>query len=110
MRGICWGTLSGMRNSAGSLWRFWREYEFPETGDKLWERIYMEHLDELRGFDETYVTATRSHILAHVAEELHCQQKEIREVKAYKDHTNEAAGFTFTCRRQSMSIRTEIIH
>ncbi len=95
------------------------EYDLPETKDKLWESIYMEHLDELkmkirkydedvvfefdtldelREFDETYVTDARSEILKRVAEEIGCQQKEIREVKAYKDHTNEAAGFTFTCR------------
>ena len=95
-----------------------REYDLPETKDKLWESIYMEHLhelkmkirkydedvvfefdtlDELREFDQTYVEDARSEILKRVAEELHCQQKEIREVRAYKDHTNEAAGFTFVC-------------
>lgn len=95
-----------------------REYDLPETKDLLWESIYMKHLDELdmkirkyegdvvfefdtldelREFDETYVTDTRSEILKRVAEELHCQEKDIRAVTAYKDSTNEAAGFTFIC-------------
>lgn len=95
-----------------------REYDLPETRDKLWESIYLEHLDELkmkirkydedmvfefdtldelREFDETYISDTRSELLKGVAEELHCQEKNIRAVTAYKDGTNEAAGFTFTC-------------
>jgi len=95
-----------------------REYDLPETKDKLWESIYMEHLDELkmkirkyaddvvfefdtldelREFDESYVDDTRSEILRTVAKELSCPEKDIRSVTAYKDSTNEAAGFTFTC-------------
>lgn len=93
------------------------EYDLPETADLLWESIYMNHmdelrmkirkysddvvfefdtLDELREFDETYVTDTRSEILKTVAAELGCSEADITGVTAYKDDTNEAAGFRFT--------------
>ncbi|MBR4933321.1 MAG: hypothetical protein IKZ03_02570, partial [Clostridia bacterium] len=54
-------------------------------------------LDELRVFDETYVSDTRSDILKSVAAELGTEEKNIVNVVAYKDETNEAAGFTFEC-------------
>lgn len=93
-----------------------REYDLPETADLLWESIYMNHmdelrmkirkydsdvvfefdtLDELREFDTTYVTDTRSAILKSVAHQLSCREQDLVEVTAYKDETNEAAGFTF---------------
>lgn len=93
-----------------------REYDRPETANLLWESIYMQHLDvlkmkirkytgdvvfefdtldELRAFDTTYVTDTRSHILKAVAKQLGCGEEALREITAYKDDTNEAAGFTF---------------
>lgn len=92
------------------------EYEWPETADKLWEAIYIEHinelpmkirkypadfifefdtLDELREFDDSYISNTRSEILKKVAGELGVEEKEIRSVKAFKDKDNAAAGFTF---------------
>ena len=92
------------------------EYEWPETADKLWETIYIEHinelpmkirkypadflfefdtLDELREFDTSYITNTRSEILKKVAGELGVEEKEIRSLKAFKDKDNAAAGFTF---------------
>ena len=92
------------------------EYEWPETADKLWETIYIEHinelpmkirkypadfifefdtLDELRKFDTSYITNTRSEILKKVAGELGVEEKEIRSVKAFKDENNAATGFTF---------------
>ena len=92
------------------------EYEWPETADKLWETIYIEHinelpmkirkypadfifefdtLDELREFDTSYITNTRSEILKKIAGELGVEEKEIRSVKAFKDKDNAAAGFTF---------------
>lgn len=96
-----------------------REYDLPETKDLLWESIYINNidrlkmkirkysgdtvfefdtLDELREFDQSYIKDTRSEILKGVAKELSCKEEEIKEVTAYKDSTNEAAGFTFICR------------
>ena len=100
------------------------EYDLPETANLLWESIYMKHLDELkmhirkygddvifefdtqdelREFDRSYVTDTRSEILKQVAKELNCQESDLQNVTAYKDETNEAAGFTFTCRNEQYS-------
>lgn len=94
------------------------EYDLPETADLLWESIYMKHmdtlkmkirkydggvvfefdtLDELREFDTAYIEDTRSEILKSVAAELGCRESDITDVSAYKDGTNEAAGFTFLC-------------
>lgn len=92
------------------------EFEWPETADKLWETIYIEHinelpmkirkypadfifefdtLDELREFDDSYISNTRSEILTKIAGELGVEEKEIRSVKAFKDKDNAAAGFSF---------------
>lgn len=92
------------------------EYEWPETADKLWETIYIEHinelpmkirkypadfifefdtLDELREFDDSYISNTRSEILTKIVGELGVEEKEIRSVKAFKDKDNAAAGFSF---------------
>lgn len=91
-------------------------YTLPETENMLWEKIFMSHLDtlkmkirkypesfifefdtldELREFDTTYVDDTRSEILRGVAAKLGCQQRDIRQVQAYKDNTNAAAGVRF---------------
>lgn len=105
------------------------EYEWPETADKLWETIYIEHinelpmkirkypadfifefdtLDELREFDTSYITNTRSEILKKVAGELGVEEKEIRSVKAFKDKDNAAAGFSFeTGRKYKYYYKTE---
>ena len=92
------------------------EYEWPETADKLWETIYIEHinelpmkirkypadfifefdtLDELREFDDSYISNTRSEILTKIAGELGVEEKDIVKVKTFKDENNAAAGFTF---------------
>lgn len=97
------------------------EYDKPETADKLWETIYIEHikelpmkirkypadyifefdtLDELREFDTSYVNDTRSTILKRIAVELGVKEKEIKNVKAFKDKDNAAAGFTFETRER----------
>ena len=105
------------------------EYEWPETADKLWETIYIEHinelpmkirkypadfifefdtLDELREFDDSYISNTRSEILTKIAGELGVEEKEIRSVKAFKDKDNAAAGFTFeTGKKYKYHYKTE---
>ncbi len=93
-----------------------REYDLPETADKLWEKIYIAHLDELkmkarhypsseifefdtmdelRQFDESYIADTRSAILKEVAKRLNCQEKDITKLTAKKDADNSASGFAF---------------
>lgn len=95
------------------------EYDLPKTAQLLWESIYIDHideldmkirkypsdvifefdtLDELREFDTSYVKDTRSQILRNISVSLGCGEDEITKVIAYKDKTNEAAGFRFECR------------
>ena len=98
-----------------------KEYDRPETAGKLWEDIYIEHidelrmsirkypsdfifefdtLDELRLFDESYVKNTRSKIIEKIADELGITEEKIRKIKAFKDQNNAAAGFTFYAGKQ----------
>lgn len=95
------------------------EYENPETIDKLWESIFMEHLDslkmkikkypdgiihefdtldELRQFDESYITDTRSSIIKGLMKKLGGKEEEIKEITAIKGQGNEASGFSFLYR------------
>ena len=92
------------------------EFDLPETKDKLWEKIFMSHLDELkmkvrqyadtdifefdtldelRQFDESYHDNTRSHIIKALTNALHCHEREITDLKAVKTVDNTASGFTF---------------
>lgn len=91
-------------------------YDRPATADLLWEDIYIQHLDvlkmkirkyppqtilefdtldELRQFDHSYVTDTRSTILKAIARKLSIPESEIVKIKTLKSVTNEAIGFTF---------------
>ena len=93
-----------------------KEYDLPETADKLWETIYIEHideltmkirkypsnfifefdtLDELREFDSSYKNDTRSSIIKKVIKELNCKEEDIINVKAFRDKDNSATGFIF---------------
>ncbi len=95
-----------------------REYNLPETADKLWERIFMDHLDvlkmrirkydpnyiyefdtldELREFDKSYVNDTRSIVIKQLAERLGIKEADIYNIKAIKNSTTEAVGFEFDC-------------
>lgn len=92
------------------------EYNRPETADKLWETIYIEHitelplsirkypddyifefdtLDELREFDLTYWNNSGSNILKTCADKLGIEEKDLTQIKAFKDNDNAAAGFSF---------------
>lgn len=95
-----------------------REYDLPQTAGKLWESIYMEHLDdlkmrikrypqglisefdtldELRVFDPSYVFDTRSQILRNVASQLGVFERDIVNVVPLKRNTTAAEGFSFDC-------------
>ena len=52
-------------------------------------------LDELREFDTSYVTDTRSAIIKSVARQLGCREQDIVRVTSYKDKDNAAAGMRF---------------
>lgn len=97
-------------------------YDLPETAGKLWESIYMEHLDvlhmkmrkypegfiyefdtldELRQFDTSYVSDTRSAILKKIAFTLEIPESEITNITAFRTGNNEAAGFTFRAQKKT---------
>ncbi len=92
------------------------EYNYPETADKLWEDIYIEHiqelkmkmrkypsefifefdtLDELREFDNTYISDTRSKILKSISENQHIKESDITNIRTVKGSNNEAIGFLY---------------
>lgn len=92
-------------------------YDEPETSEKLWEGIYIEHLDhlsmkirkypadyifefdtldELRTFDESYMNSTHSRILRALASKLGVTEADIVHINCLKDaKSTEAIGFTF---------------
>lgn len=94
------------------------EYDLPGTADKLWEKIFMAHLDtlkmkirkyepgviyefdtmdELREFDKSYINDTRSTIIKEMVAKLGVAEKDIVNIQAVKSNTTEAAGFEFDC-------------
>jgi len=95
-----------------------KEYNLPATKDKLWEKIFIEHLDELkmkirkyegnvvfefdtldelRVFDASYNVDTRSSIIKNLALEIGCKEADIIKIVAIKNDTAEAVGFEFEC-------------
>lgn len=94
-----------------------RQYDFPETADKLWEQIFIEHLDvlkmkikkygpndiyefdtldELREFDASYKSNSGSLILKNVANRLQVYEADIMEIKTIKGNDTAAIGFEFS--------------
>ena len=94
------------------------EYDKEETKDKLWEKIFMAHLDvlkmkikkydsdviyefdtldELRTFDNTYITDTKSEIIKELTKQLNTKEQYIINLKPMKTTTTEAEGFEFDC-------------
>lgn len=102
-------------------------YDRPETAGKLWENIYLEHidrlpmkirkypadtifefdtLDELRQFDPSYVSDTRSAILKAIAGALSCTEADIVDVKACKSGSA-AVGIRFRVGKRKYQYRYE---
>lgn len=94
------------------------EYNKEETKGKLWEKIFMAHLDtlkmkirkyepdvifefdtldELRTFDNSYITDTRSEIIKEIVKQLNVKEKDIINIKRVESSTTEAGGFMFDC-------------
>ena len=95
------------------------EYYLPKTVDKLWEKIFVDHLDklkmrirkykpnliyefdtldELREFDTSYVDNTRSIILKSISKELCVEERDLVHFKTQKGVSTEAIGFEFECK------------
>ena len=93
-----------------------REYEKVETRQGYWEDVYIrfinelpkmqihrykEHdieefdsIDELRLFDDSYISNTRSSVVKAIAQELNCSEVELRQFKRIK-HEGDYLLFTF---------------
>lgn len=104
------------------------EYNRPETADKLWESIFMEHLDvlkmqikkyspgiiyefdtldELREFDNSYLVDTRSEIIKRIAATLDTTEEQIIHIVPLMKNTIEAIGFEFDCMGNHYSYQFE---
>uniref|UniRef100_UPI0040564D16 NTP transferase domain-containing protein n=1 Tax=Agathobacter sp. TaxID=2021311 RepID=UPI0040564D16 len=91
-------------------------YHKPSTAGKLWESIYMEHmdelklkirrygsdviyefdsLDELREFDESYIEDTCSEILKNCAKKLGCKEAELTHFIPLKNENGQVYGCSF---------------
>lgn len=92
-------------------------YDQPVTREHLWEDLYIRHireldmyirrydssvikefdsLDELRDFDERYVSNTDSEIFKNICAVLHCTEKDIRDIKPIKTGLTNLS-FLFSC-------------
>ncbi len=97
-----------------------KEYDNEETKDKLWEQIYVEHIDELplkvkkypnnfiyefdslddlRKFDMRYITRSHSKILKEISNILNCEEKDIENCIPYK-RENITIGFSFVSKNK----------
>lgn len=91
-------------------------YDHTDTKDKLWEAIYMEHLDELklkvrkykdadiyefdsldelREFDEIYKTNSGSVLMKECANRLRCEEREFLNILPIKGAKGTVCGFQF---------------
>lgn len=93
-----------------------KEYEHPETKNKLWEKVYVENLNmftmyaqeylpteilefdslkELQDFDSYYLNNTDSKIFNNIMSLLNCELNQIKDIEAIKDGlTNLSFKFT----------------
>lgn len=93
------------------------EYDLPQTVDKLWEDIYIDHIDELRmvmrpypkgvvnefdsleelnGFDPQFIDNVDSSILDNICSVLHCARGDISGIKPIKKGLTNLS-FKFVC-------------
>lgn len=109
-----------------------REYGWEETKDKLWENIYVDHiqelpmkirkyhtndiyefdsLDELRLFDMKYLKNSGSQIMKELARQLNCREEELTCLKPLKDYTGQIEGVSFIYGNEKYEYiyRTEIL-
>lgn len=98
------------------------EYYLPETAGKLWEEIYVAHLDvlkmkirkynngdiyefdtldELRSFDGSYQNDSRSTIMRNIADSLKVSESEIVNINAIKGTNASVIGFDFNVKDKS---------
>ena len=94
-------------------------YDLPQTKNLFWENIFIDHLDalkmqmrkypdhyifefdsidELRLFDESYVSDTRSVILKRIAQTLNGSEAEIRQITPLKNTDTTVTGIQFSFR------------
>ncbi len=102
-----------------------REYASPETKEQLWENLYMRYidrldlcirrydsgkvkefdsLDELRGFDKSYITNVDSQIFTNIEKVLSCSSSEITDIHPIKTGLTNVSFF-FSCRGQKYVYR-----
>lgn len=95
-------------------------YDLPETAPLLWESIYLNHieelplfirkypadvifefdsLDELRTFDPSYWSDTRSEILKNITHQLAIEESKISAIEPMKEN-GQTIGFNFTIQNQ----------
>lgn len=96
-----------------------KEYSDSSIRDFMWEHLYIRHiseldlyikkypsdailefdsLEELRSFDRSYLTNSKSKILNEISCQLSCQESEISNIQPFHDSFG-ILGFTFTCRK-----------
>ncbi|QIK70048.1 phosphotransferase [Erysipelothrix sp. HDW6C] len=102
-----------------------KEFEKLETKTKLWEKVYVEHLDqftmyareyspldilefdslaELQEFDNYYINNTDSKILHNIMDVLECEVQDIKDIVAIKDGLTNTS-FKFTVRDKNYIYR-----
>ncbi|MEG1301268.1 MAG: NTP transferase domain-containing protein [Erysipelotrichaceae bacterium] len=98
-----------------------KEYDEPETKDKLWEQIYIDHinqlpmkikrydasfiyefdsLDELRCFDSWYCNHSDSKVIRQLCLKLNCEEKAIVNILPVKDISGQTCGMNFNVDKQ----------
>lgn len=99
-------------------------YDLPQTANLFWEDIFIAHMDslkmkmrkypenyifefdsidELRLFDESYVTDTRSALLKSIADQLDGEEAELKQILPVKSTNTAVVGIQFVFRNEKYS-------